>query len=82
MDRRQFFRRALRKTGETLVNQAESQLNSRAAHWIRPPFALDELEFLLACTRCNVCIVEPKAINIASLHHSEAGQETRCDHVS
>lgn len=56
MDRRQFFQRALRKTGESVVNQVEEQVNRRAAHWIRPPYALDELEFLLACTRCNACV--------------------------
>lgn len=55
MDRRGFFRKALRKTGETVVQHADAQARRRAAHWIRPPFALDELEFLLACTRCSDC---------------------------
>ncbi|MDH5649345.1 MAG: 4Fe-4S binding protein [Gammaproteobacteria bacterium] len=25
-------------------------------HWIRPPFALEEADFLLACSRCNACV--------------------------
>jgi ferredoxin-type protein NapG len=54
--RRAFFRQVASKTGETLVQEADKQVARRAAHWIRPPYALDELEFLLACTRCNACI--------------------------
>jgi ferredoxin-type protein NapG len=53
--RREFFRKALRKTGESIVNHVDAQARQRAAHWIRPPFALDELEFLLECTRCSDC---------------------------
>jgi len=54
--RRAFFRQVASKTGETLVQEADNQVARRAAHWIRPPYALDELEFLLACTRCNACV--------------------------
>jgi len=54
--RRAFFRQVAHKTGETLVQEVDRQVARRAAHWIRPPYALDELEFLLACTRCNACI--------------------------
>lgn len=56
MDRRAFFRKALNKTQERVVKQVDARVNQRAAHWIRPPFALDELEFLLACERCDACI--------------------------
>lgn len=56
MDRRAFFRRAVRKTGEAVAREADQRARARAAHWIRPPFALDELEFLLACTRCDACL--------------------------
>jgi len=38
------------------VKAAQVHVTRRAARWIRPPFALDELEFLLACTRCGACI--------------------------
>ena len=56
MDRRGFFQHALRKTGETVVNQVDRHAKRQAVHWIRPPYALDELEFLLACTRCGDCV--------------------------
>ncbi len=55
IERRNFFRKALQKTGESIVNHADAQARRRAEHWIRPPYALDELEFLLACTRCSDC---------------------------
>ena len=55
MERRAFFHRALRKTGESVVKHADAHARQRATHWIRPPFALGELEFLLACTRCSDC---------------------------
>ena len=54
--RRAFFESSLRKAGQTAVKAAEAHVTRRAARWIRPPFALDELEFLLACTRCGACI--------------------------
>ncbi len=54
--RRAFFESSLRKAGETAVKVAETHVTRRAARWIRPPFALGELEFLLACTRCGACI--------------------------
>lgn len=56
MDRRDFFRAGLRKASRTAVEQAGQHVARRARHWIRPPWALDELEFLLACTRCDACI--------------------------
>lgn len=54
--RRAFFRRAMHETAETVVREAHNRANRRAARWIRPPFALDELEFLMSCTRCGECI--------------------------
>ena len=55
MDRRNFFRKALNDTSKKVVEHIDAKANQRASHWIRPPFALDELEFLLACTRCGEC---------------------------
>ena len=55
MDRREFFRRGIGKVTETAVKQVDDKL-ARRVNWIRPPFALPELEFLLACTRCAACI--------------------------
>ncbi len=56
MDRRAFFRQALRKSGEQVVKHVDAKVSQQAGRWIRPPFALDELEFLLACTRCGDCV--------------------------
>ena len=56
MDRRAFFRRGLTRASQAAVDGAEALARRNAAHWIRPPYALDELEFLLSCTRCSACI--------------------------
>lgn len=55
MDRRDFLRRGLGKVTETAVRHVDEKVAQRV-NWIRPPFALPELEFLLACTRCNQCL--------------------------
>jgi len=54
--RREFLKQAASKTAELAVTQAQEQARLRAAKWIRPPYALEELEFSLTCTRCNACI--------------------------
>jgi len=56
MDRRAFFKVATNKVGNTVVKEVEQQVSNRASRWIRPPYALAELDFLLACTRCEKCI--------------------------
>lgn len=56
MDRRDFFRRGLSKATEVAVKVADKRVSERAKNWIRPPYAIPELDFLLACTRCNACI--------------------------
>lgn len=56
MDRRGFLKNAVHKTTQQAVAALESRANMRASKWIRPPFALDELEFLLTCTRCADCV--------------------------
>ena len=56
MDRRDFFRRGFSKATEVAVKVADKRVSEKAKHWIRPPFAIPELDFLLACTRCNACI--------------------------
>ncbi|VAX12016.1 hypothetical protein MNBD_GAMMA24-776 [hydrothermal vent metagenome] len=55
MDRRDFFRRSAGKAVRAVTEHVNDQVQQNAAHWIRPPFALDELDFLLACTRCKAC---------------------------
>ena len=56
MDRREFFRRSISRVAEKAVEKADNKIAARAVHWIRPPYAKTELEFLLSCTRCNDCI--------------------------
>lgn len=56
LDRRELFRRGLGKAVDMAVTEAEQRVNERARHWIRPPYALDELDFLIKCTRCSDCI--------------------------
>jgi ferredoxin-type protein NapG len=56
MDRREFFRNSARKLAEVAIDEIEARAAHRASRWIRPPYALEELEFLLQCTRCGDCI--------------------------
>lgn len=56
MDRRDFFRLGLDKAGQTAVRLVDESVSQRARRWLRPPFAQPELEFLLACTRCDKCV--------------------------
>ena len=56
MERRDFFKLGARKTAEVAFRLAGEQAARRAHSWLRPPFAVDELGFLLGCTRCDKCI--------------------------
>ncbi len=56
MDRREFFRRGISKIADSAVKNIDEKAANNAKRWIRPPYAKTELEFLLACTRCNACI--------------------------
>lgn len=54
--RRNFLKQTASKTAGLAVKEAQERANSRAAKWIRPPYALEELEFSLTCSRCGDCI--------------------------
>ena len=56
MERREFFKTGLNQLAKTAVGMTDEIVSQRARQWIRPPYALPELEFLLACTRCNDCV--------------------------
>ena len=56
MKRRDFFKLGAGKTAEIAFRVAGAAVAERAKHWLRPPYARDELDFLLACTRCDACI--------------------------
>ena len=54
--RRAFFKHGLKKISKTAVSYADQKAKKNAALWFRPPFAVDELDFILLCSRCNDCI--------------------------
>jgi ferredoxin-type protein NapG len=56
MDRRGFFQKIANKAADKSLKTVEKKVNRRAANWIRPPYALDEADFLLACSRCDRCV--------------------------
>jgi ferredoxin-type protein NapG len=56
LDRRQFFRRGFNNIANVMLTAAEEQALRKARNWLRPPFAVDELDFLSKCTRCDACI--------------------------
>jgi len=56
MDRRDFFRAGLKKVTKTVVNEVDERVKKKAKRYIRPPYAIAEVEFLLACTRCDDCV--------------------------
>lgn len=54
--RRLFLKRGLSKVTQFGSEVVEQKVSQKAKAWIRPPFAIAELDFLLACTRCDACI--------------------------
>ncbi len=56
MDRRAFFKKTFQRSAEEVVKHVDHKVTQKAQHWIRPPYAQDELNFLLNCTRCEACI--------------------------
>jgi ferredoxin-type protein NapG len=55
MNRRDFFKRGWHKISEPFRDARLHGLTSDE-HWIRPPYARPEHEFLVYCTRCSDCI--------------------------
>ena len=53
MKRRDFFKLGARKAAHVAYKTASARAAKRARNWIRPPFALDELDFLIVCTWCD-----------------------------
>ncbi len=56
LSRRQLFKRGIDRATRAGVDLVEQRVEQKARHWIRPPFARPELDFLLACTRCDACM--------------------------
>ena len=55
MNRRDFFKLESRNVAEIAVNVVDEVVTTRV-NWIRPPFALSEMDFLITCTRCQSCV--------------------------
>lgn len=53
--RRSFFSSLIRETTDFALRVADAQVIEQETNWMRPPFALDESQFLMACTRCGAC---------------------------
>ncbi|MBF0447602.1 MAG: hypothetical protein HQL67_05320 [Magnetococcales bacterium] len=68
MERRGFFTLGIKNMAKAAINAADRQAEGRASRWIRPPFAKRELDFLLACTRCDKCLLacEPQVLFLLS----------------
>ena len=56
MDRRSFFTRGAGKVAEKVTEHTAEIARKNSSRWIRPPFAIEELDLLLACCRCNDCV--------------------------
>ena len=56
MKRRDLLRLGAKKAVQAASHLAQSKPGQRAEGWLRPPYAVDEMPFLLGCTRCGKCI--------------------------
>jgi len=56
LDRREFFTRGAARAAKKITQHAAQKARENSSRWIRPPFAIDELDFLLACDRCSDCM--------------------------
>ncbi|HJP20947.1 MAG TPA: hypothetical protein QF861_05230 [Alphaproteobacteria bacterium] len=56
MKRRDVLKLGARKAAEVALEVAGQAATLRADAWIRPPFAIDEPQFLAHCTRCDKCL--------------------------
>ncbi|EAS41452.1 4Fe-4S dicluster domain-containing protein [Photobacterium profundum] len=56
IDRRSFFKHSFAKMVQTGNDIIEQKAIEKAKGWIRPPFAEQELDLLINCSRCGDCI--------------------------
>ena len=54
--RREFFRRSFSFLAEKPAEKIETGENTKCPSLIRPPGAVDEVEFLALCTKCDDCM--------------------------
>jgi len=55
MGRRKWLSRLVPMAVDTVVRNVEQQFERRLPHRIRPPGAVDELQFRALCTQCGAC---------------------------
>lgn len=53
--RREILRQAMQEAARLAKKNGSRGSDTLNRAWFRPPFALDESDFLAACTRCNAC---------------------------
>ena len=56
LGRRGFLSWGVGRVADTATEEIDRRVGRRASRWIRPPFAVDELSFLVACSRCGECV--------------------------
>lgn len=56
LSRRFFIKQSLSKVTSIASEVVERKAAQKAKRWVRPPFAIPELDFLLACNRCGDCV--------------------------
>jgi len=54
--RRDLFKLGGKQAAGIAYELTAAKVAVRAEAWVRPPFAIDELDFMLGCTRCDKCI--------------------------
>lgn len=54
--RQHWIKQTIDEARKTVIDTYRAQQDIYARHWIRPPFALPEADFLTLCTRCDACI--------------------------
>lgn len=56
MKRREFFTLGAKRAAGAAYQAVEGLGGGRPKRWLRPPYALTELDFLQNCTRCDKCV--------------------------
>lgn len=68
--RKQFFQESLKVFKRGLAAHIDRSISKRLEGPLRPPGALDEVEFLATCTRCDACLTACPYQAIQRMPHS------------
>ena len=77
---RQGWQRLVRGAARGAVTTVDAMTSRVSGTWLRPPGALPEPDFLLACTRCNECATACPHDAIVPLH-DHVGPAARTPHI-